>query len=70
MQLSKILIESLLNQDEGPTIDFKGKQYQFKKSDTPQITEKLRSHLVKDLLAFANTHRDSSAFILIGVEDV
>ena len=70
MQLSSPLIESLLNQDEGPTLDFKGKQYQFEKSGTPQVTEELRSHLVKDLLAFANTHRDSSAFIVIGVEEV
>ena len=70
MQLSNFQIESLLNQEEGPTLDFKGKQYQFKKSGTPQKTEELRSQLVKDLLAFANTHRDSSAFILIGVEEV
>ena len=70
MQLSNVMIESLLSQDEGPTLDFKGNQYQFKKSDIPQITEELRSQLVKDLLAFANTHRDSSAFILIGVEEV
>ena len=70
MQLSNFLIESLLNQEEGPTLDFKGKQYRFEKSDTPQITAELRSQLVKDLLAFANTHRDSSAFILIGVEEV
>jgi len=70
MQMSDNLIESLLHQDEGPTLDFKGHQYQFKKSDAPKKTENLRSHLVKDLLAFANTHRDSSAFILIGVEEV
>ena len=70
MQLSKVLIESLLSQEESPSLDFKGKQYQFKKTGAPQVREELRSHLVKDLLAFANTHRDSSAYILIGVEEV
>ena len=70
MQLSDVLIESLLNQDEGPTLDFKRNQYKFKKSATPQITDNLRSELVKDILAFANTQRISSAFVLIGVEEV
>lgn len=45
-------------------------QYQFKKSTSPQLTEERRSELVKDILAFANTKRNTSAYILIGVEEV
>ena len=54
----------------GPALDFKQSQYQFIKSATPQLTEERRSELVKDLLAFANTMRNTPAYILIGVEEV
>ena len=70
MQLNDVLIESLLHQEEGPALDFKQSQYQFKKSATPQLTEERRSELVKDILAFANTKRNTAAYIMIGVEEV
>ena len=70
MQMNDVLLESLLHQDEGPTLDFKRDQYAFKKGSSPLETERQRSKLVKDILAFANTKRDNSAFILTGVEEV
>ena len=59
------LLRTLLEQEEGPTLDFKRDQYRFHKASP---TEK--SELLKDILAFANTTRDSSAYILIGVDEV
>ena len=70
MRLNDLLIESLLLQEEGPELDFKESQYRFKKSSSTQSTEERRSELVKDILAFANTKRDISAYILIGVKEV
>ena len=58
-------LHSLLDKEEGPTLDFKRDQYRFHKASP---TEK--SELLKDILAFANTTRDSSAYILIGVDEV
>ena len=70
MQLTPVFLESLLHHDEGPTLDFKRDQYAFGKGSTPDRKELLRSKLVKDILAFANTEREISAFVLIGVEEV
>ena len=70
MQLTNVLLECLLHQEEGPSLDFKRDQYPFDKGSSAGQTELLRSELVKDILAFANTKRNTSAFILIGVEEV
>ena len=58
-------LASLLSMEEGPTLDFKREQYCFNKA-----TRKGKSELLKDILAFANAHRDRTAHILIGVEEV
>ena len=58
-------LESLLNIQEGPTIDFKREQYHFNKA-----TKDDKSELLKDVLAFANAQRYRAAYILIGVEEV
>ncbi len=51
--------------EEGPTLDFKREQYRFNNtSDTD------KSKLLKDILAFVNTQRYRTAYILIGVEEV
>ena len=63
--LSVSIIESLLYEDEGATLDFKREQYKF---DGASNTEK--SELLKDLLAFANSWRRSTAYILIGVIEI
>lgn len=59
------LLESLLYEEESPTLDFKKEQYPFSKA-----TEEQKSELVKDILGFANAWRRSDAYILIGVEEV
>lgn len=57
------LVESLLYQSEGTTVDFKCKQYAFEGA-----TEEQKSELLKDILAFANSWRQSDAYIVIGVQ--
>jgi len=59
------LMEELLNEEEGTTLDFKRDQYAFEKASDDQ-----KSELLKDILAFANAWRRSDAYILVGVEDV
>ena len=58
-------LESMLNMEEGTTLDFKRKQYRFNKA-----TDEDQSELLKDILAFANTQRYRTAYILVGVEEV
>ena len=65
MSLTPALFEQLLNQEEGIALDFKREQYPF--DGKPKDVQ---SELLKDILAFANTQRNSSAYILIGVEEV
>ena len=65
MQLNDVLLESLLHQEEGPALDFKGYQYPFDKASDEQ-----KSELLKDILAFANTRRETPAYVLIGVAEV
>lgn len=59
------LFESLLHEEEGILLDFKSEQYLFDGSSHDK-----KSELLKDILAFANTWRDSTAYILIGVKEV
>ena len=58
-------LHSLLYMEEGLTLDFKREQYRFNKA-----TDSDKSELLKDILAFANTQRNSTAYILVGVEEV
>ena len=57
-------IRRLLGTPEGPSLDFKRDQYPF-----VGATEREKSELLKDILAFANTPRDETAHIVIGVEE-
>lgn len=59
------LLEILLNEDEGSSLDFKRDQYAIDRADKDQ-----KSELLKDILAFANSWRQGPAFILIGVQEV
>ena len=59
------LIDRLLYQAESPALDFKRDQYLFAKAD-----DTTKSELLKDILAFANSWRESTAYILIGVQEV
>ena len=58
------LIEDLLHEEEGKSLDFKQEQYRF----TGNTRDK--SELLKDILAFANAFRRDDAYILLGVEEV
>ena len=59
------LLETLLYQPEGPALDFKQEQYLFEGANTGNKAE-----LLKDILAFANAWRLTTAYILIGVSEV
>jgi|SRR6185437_2276424 len=59
------LLEHLLNEDEGVSLDFKRDQYPFENASDEQ-----KSELLKDVLAFANAWRRTDAYILVGVEEV
>lgn len=64
MDITDELIETLLWEEEGDTIDFKKDQYRF-----IDCTRHEKSELLKDILAFSNAWRRTDAYILIGVED-
>ena len=59
------ILETLLYQPEGSALDFKQKQYLFEGADIGKKAE-----LLKDILAFANAWRLTTAYILIGVREV
>lgn len=63
--MNATLMEELLNEDEGSTLDFKRDQYPFDKATPEQ-----KSELLKDILAFANAWRRTDAYVLVGVDDV
>ncbi|MDB5992605.1 MAG: ATP-binding protein [Herbaspirillum sp.] len=58
------LIQRLLFSGEGDALDFKLRQYEFENADDDK-----KSDLLKDILAFSNAWRTTTAYILIGVRD-
>ena len=58
------LIERLLHEEESAVLDFKRDQYAFIGTD-----DRTKSELLKDILAFANSWRHATAYILVGVEE-
>ena len=62
------LFAELLRRGEGIDVDYKSKQYRFIGEKGPDA-EKVKSKLLKDVLAFANAERTRNAFILVGVKD-
>ena len=65
MPLDAKLLETLLHKDESTALDFKQEQYPFVRASVEQKAE-----LLKDILAFANSWRRTTAYILIGVQEV
>ena len=59
------LLERLLHEEESPALDFKRDQYAFEGTD-----DRTKSELLKDILAFCNAWRRSTAYILIGIKEV
>jgi hypothetical protein len=58
------LIQTLLYRNESETLDFKVKQYPQNKNDPEG-----KAKFLKDMLAFANTWRTETAYILIGIKN-
>lgn len=58
------LINSLLYEEESNTLDFKSEQYKFIKA-----TDVEKAELLKDIVAFVNAWRRTTAYILIGVKE-
>ena len=65
MPIDKNSLDQLLHEEEGSALDFKRDQYPFEGAD-----DKAKSELLKDILAFANAWRRTTAYILIGVDEV
>ena|SRR5579862_8563219 len=63
--MNTAVLEAMLSEEEGTALDFKQEQYPF-----VAATEDQKSELLKDILAFANSWRRTSACIFIGVQDV
>ena len=63
--MESALLEQLLHQPESQFLDFKQAQYPFVNGSEFQ-----KSELLKDILAFANSWRHASAYVLIGVREV
>lgn len=59
------LLEGLLHEEEGGSLDFKREQYLFVGASDGEKAE-----VLKDILAFANAWRRGTAYVLIGVEEV
>ena len=57
------LVDQLLTRQESNNLDFKSQQYRFD-------ADKKKSEFIKDILAMANTPRDGSAYILLGVSEM
>ena len=70
MDLDDVLLESLLHREEGPDLDFKQNQYRYFNVSSSDEKANRKSELVKDILAIANASRESTGYILIGVEEV
>jgi predicted HTH transcriptional regulator len=62
--MDAILFEQLLYQEESNSLDFKRDQYPF-----DGASDDVKSELLKDILAFANSWKRVDAYILVGVED-
>lgn len=62
--LTDELIEKLRFKGEGSDLDYKSERYQFAKA-----SDDAKSELLKDILALANTHRDGTAYILMGFKE-
>lgn len=58
----------LCTECESTWLDFKSSQYRFTK-DSSSHSKDGKAEFIKDVLAFANTNRTKTAYILIGVKD-
>jgi hypothetical protein len=61
--MDRALFDRLLCEGESSRLDYKREQY-------PLSTYEEKGELIKDILAMANSWRDSDAYILVGVEEI
>lgn len=66
MSTPKEIFENLLKRNESDTVDFKMCNYIFDVG-TPKEKKRKRAEFVKDIISMANTPRDESAYIVLGV---
>lgn len=59
------LVEELLYENEGASLDFKQEQYLFENASDEE-----KGEILKDILSFANSWRRTDAYILIGVQEI
>lgn len=64
LKMTSDFFESLLWMSESESLDFKQDQYPFDGG-----SEEQKSELLKDILAFANSWRNTDAYILIGIKE-
>lgn len=62
--LSRELLEELRFKGEGSDLDYKAERYQFANAN-----DDAKSEILKDILAFANAHREGTAYILLGFRE-
>ncbi|MDR5901617.1 helix-turn-helix domain-containing protein [Halomonas icarae] len=62
--LTDAFLEELRYRGEGSDLDYKAERYPFAKASDEE-----KSEILKDILALANTHRDSTAYILLGFKE-
>lgn len=63
--LSEALLEELRYRGEGSDLDYKSERYNFSR----KISDEEKSEMLKDILALANTHREGTAYILMGFKE-
>ncbi|MBP7283137.1 MAG: tetratricopeptide repeat protein [Leptospiraceae bacterium] len=66
--MNKELFEYLLSQPESDTLDFKSEFYDFS-GDTEKAKEAKESKFIKDIISFANTKKDKSSYIIVGIKE-
>ncbi|RWD69249.1 ATP-binding protein [Mesorhizobium sp.] len=62
--LTDALLAELQCRGEGSDLDYKAERYPFAKASDDE-----KSEILKDILALANAHRDSTGYILIGLKE-
>ncbi|AOO57155.1 helix-turn-helix domain-containing protein [Klebsiella pasteurii] len=63
--LSETLLEELCYKGEGSDLDYKSERYNFSR----KVSDEEKSEMLKDILALANTHREGTAYILMGFKE-
>lgn len=66
--LNDVILDKLLQADEGDMLDFKKEFYDF--GGDKNERKRKDSKFIKDIVSFANTIREESSYIICGVQDL